>query len=138
MREEWKELSRYRMEKAESALQSAYRELEAEDFASANNRAYYSVFHAMRAVLALNGEVYKKHSGVISRFSSEFLKTEKIPKDYSKLITNASLIRNRSDYEDFYICSKKDTLNLIEGAKKFLEEVGSFLEAIFEEENENA
>ena len=101
MREEWVELSKYRMEKAEAALQSANRELEAEDYASANNRAYYSIFHAMRAVLALNGEDYKKHSGVISKFSSDFLKTEKIPKEYSKLITNASLIRNRSDYEDF-------------------------------------
>lgn len=136
MRKEWIELSKYRLEKAEAALRSAYREIEAEDYATANNRAYYSIFHAMRSVLALKGEDYKKHSGVISRFSSEYLKTELIPKEYSKLITNASLIRNRSDYEDFYICSKKDTLNLIEGADKFLDEISSFISS-FEHNYDN-
>ena len=31
-----------------------------------------------------------------------YLKPEILPPEYSKLISNASLIRNRSDYEDFY------------------------------------
>ena len=30
--------------------------MNAEDYASANNRAYYCIFHAMRAVIALDGE----------------------------------------------------------------------------------
>ena len=63
------DLSRYRLQKAEETLATAKRDLEAEDYASANNRAYYSFFHAMRAVLALDQEDFKKHSAVISRFS---------------------------------------------------------------------
>jgi len=54
----------------------------------------------MRAVIALDGEDYKKHSAVIARFTMNYLKTEILPREYSKLISNASLIRNRSDYED--------------------------------------
>ena len=90
-------------------LASAKRDMDAKDYASANNRAYYAIFHAIRAVLALDGEDYKKHSAVIARFTLNYLKPEILPREYSKLISNASLIRNRSDYEDFYICSVSDT-----------------------------
>ena len=129
MRDETRvDLSRYRMQKAEEMLVSSKREFAAGDYASANNRAYYSIFHMLRAVLALDGEDYKKHSAVISRFSQNYLKTDIISRDYSKLIFNASAIRNRSDYEDFYICSIKDTENLISGVADFYAAVKAYLE----------
>lgn len=112
-------------------LASAKRDMEAKDYASANNRAYYAVFHAMRAVLALDGEDFKKHSAVIARFTLNYLKPEILPREYSKLISNASLIRNRSDYEDFYICSVSDTNALFSGAERFCAEVeNTWLSAI--------
>ena len=67
------DLSRYRFQKAEEMLASAKRDMEADDFASANNRAYYAIFHAMRAVLALDGEDFKKHSAGIARFTLNYL-----------------------------------------------------------------
>ena len=97
-------------------------------YASANNRAYYCIFHAMRAVLALDTLDFKKHSAVISQFTLRYLKTEVFSREYGKLITNASLIRNRSDYEDFYTCSITDTETLVAGAANFLHEVTAFLE----------
>lgn len=121
------DLSRYRLDKASEMLTTAQRDMDAEDYASANNRAYYCIFHAMRAVLALDGEDYKKHSAVIARFTVNYLKTEILPRDYGKLISNASLIRNRSDYEDFYICSIEDTQRLIEGAKDFYNAISDYL-----------
>lgn len=121
------DLSRYRLDKASEMLTTAQRDMDAEDYASANNRAYYCIFHAMRAVFALDGEDYKKHSAVIARFTVNYLKTEILPRDYGKLISNASLIRNRSDYEDFYICSIEDTQRLIEGAKDFYNAISDHL-----------
>ena len=67
------DLSRYRLEKAYEMLATAQRDLQAEDYASAHNRAYYCIFHAMRAILALDGEDYQKHSAVIARFSMNYL-----------------------------------------------------------------
>ena len=109
-------------------LISSKRDAEAGDYASANNRAYYAIFHAMRAVLAKDGEDFKRHSAVIARFVQNYLKTEQLPKAYSKLISNASLIRNKSDYEDFYICSISDTEDLMKGAAAFLADVRAYLE----------
>ena len=125
------DLSRYRLDKASEMLATARRDMNAEDYASANNRAYYCIFHAMRAVLALDGEDYQKHSAVIARFSLNYLKTDILPREYGKLISNASLIRNRSDYEDFYICSVEDTQKLVAGAEGFLKCVTEYLNEKF-------
>ena len=121
------DLSKYRLNKASEMLASADRDLRAEDYASANNRAYYAVFHCMRAVLAMDGEDYKKHSAVISRFSLLYLKTEIFPRDFGRLIANASLIRNRSDYEDFFVCSIADTMALVSGANDFYKSTALYL-----------
>jgi uncharacterized protein (UPF0332 family) len=121
------DLSKYRLAKAAEMLETARRDLNAADYASANNRAYYCIFHAMRAVIALDGEDYKKHAAVIARFTMNYLKTDILPRDYGKLISNASLIRNRSDYEDFYICSVEDTQRLVAGAADFLVSVREYL-----------
>lgn len=107
---------------------SAKRNMEAGGYASANNRAYYAIFHAMRAVLALDDEDFKKHSAVIARFTLNYLKPEVLPREYSRLIPNASLICNRSDYEDYYICSVEDTNTLYAGVASFCSEVGGYLE----------
>ena len=127
------DLSRYRLSKASETLATAKRDLNAADYASANNRAYYCIFHAMRAVIAMDGEDYKKHSAVISRFTINYLKTEVLPRDFSKLITNASLIRNRSDYEDFYICCIEDTQKLFSGAEAFLHSISDYLQKRYTE-----
>ena len=128
------DLSKYRLTKAEETLETAKRDMNAEDYASANNRAYYCIFHAMRAVIALDGEDYKKHSAVIARFTMNYLKTEILSREYGKLISNASLIRNRSDYEDFYICSIDDTQKLVEGAEDFLRSVTAYLQQKYTEQ----
>ena len=128
------DLSKYRLTKAEETLETAKRDMNAEDYASANNRAYYCIFHAMRAVIALDGEDYKKHSAVIARFTMNYLKTEILSREYGKLISNASLIRNRSDYEDFYICSIEDTQKLVEGAEDFLRSVNAYLQQRYTEQ----
>ncbi len=122
------ELSKYRLERAAEMLKTAKRDLEAEDYASANNRAYYCIFHSMRAVLALTGEDYKRHSGVIARFSEQYLKTKLLPPELSKTISMAFIIRNRSDYEDFYVCSIADTEKLVSDAESFMQAVSTFLE----------
>lgn len=108
-------------------LLSAKRDFEAQDYTSANNRAYYCIFHAMRAVLALDSVDFKKHSAVIARFGQDYLKTDRIDRSFGTLIATASLIRNRSDYEDFYICSIEETEQLLNGAGQLMNAVKAFL-----------
>lgn len=133
-KDELKDLSRYRLEKAHDMLKAARRDMDNQDYASANNRAYYCIFHAMRAVLALDQKDFKKHSAVIAQFMQSYLKADILPRKHGALITNASLIRNRSDYEDFYVCSIEDTEKLMSGAEEFLSDVEAYLNQQYTEE----
>ncbi|GFP32169.1 hypothetical protein HKBW3S42_00474 [Candidatus Hakubella thermalkaliphila] len=52
---EQKELAKHRFERAKTTLNEAIDELSRKNFRLAVNRAYYSVFYAMRAFLVLLG-----------------------------------------------------------------------------------
>lgn len=124
-------LSKYRLEQAEEFLNSAIKNLNMDELKTANNRAYYSIFHSMRAVLALDEVDFKKHSGVISYFREHYIKTEIFEKNCSDIISSAGLIRNKSDYDDFYVAVKSETQEQVENSKMFFEQIKTYLESIF-------
>ena len=111
------DLSKYRLAKAAEMLATAKRDLAAGDFASANNRAYYCIFHAMRAVLALDGGGLQKALGGHRPLCAAIPKDAAVARPLRQADRQCLLIRNRSDYEDFYICSLDDTRQLVSGAE---------------------
>ena len=122
------DLARYRISRAEEVLSTARSVQTLGDYYTANNRAYYCVFHTIRALLALDGEDYKKHSAVIAKFDQNYVKTGVFSADFSKIVHYASRIRNKSDYEDYYICTQSETEELIQDAARFLQAVRAYLE----------
>ena len=101
-----------------------------DEYKTANNRAYYCVFHSMRAVLALDDVDFKKHSGVIAYFREHYIKTGIFPRECSDIISSASLIRNKSDYDDFYLAQKSETAGQVDYAEKFLKYINSYIQPI--------
>jgi len=122
-----KDLAAARVEQAAEFLQSAETNMAANDFKTAANRSYYSIFHSMRAVLAFDSFDSKKHSGIISTFNKDYIKTKIFPAEFSKIIKNAFEVRNDSDYDEFYIISKESVAAQIEDAKAFLAAVREYL-----------
>lgn len=120
-------LSKYRIDEAYEFLNSGKKNLEMNEYKTANNRAYYSVFHAMRAVLALDEVDFKKHSGVIAYFREHYVKRGIFDRKYSDIISGTSLIRNKSDYDDFYVADKEETAELLSDAEKFTQAVKEYL-----------
>ena len=123
------DLAVYRLSKAKDLIQDARLLYNADQWASANNRAYYSLFHAMRAVLALQQMDFKKHTAVISTFHKDYINTGAFDKRYSTVITNASIVRNHSDYDDFYVCTQEETSDLIHDVHDFLLSVEAYLKS---------
>jgi uncharacterized protein (UPF0332 family) len=121
------ELSAYRFSKAQEDLTAADITLKESLYKVSINRSYYAIFHAMRAITALDGYDSSKHSGVISYFNQHFVKTGRFDKEASRAVKNASLLREKSDYEDFYIASKEDAEKQVEDAKVFLSKVEGYL-----------
>lgn len=50
-------------------------------------------------------------------------------KAYSAVLQNAFEVRQESDYEDFYIISKKEVKRQMDDAKQFVEEIARYLSA---------
>jgi uncharacterized protein (UPF0332 family) len=120
-------LASVRLMQARECLQSAELEIAAKIYRSAANRSYYSIFHAMRALLALDEFDSKKHSGIIAAFRQRYIRTKIFPANYSDIVGNAFDVRIDSDYEDFYLISKDEVAAQIENAKTFLTAVEEYL-----------
>ena len=122
------DLSMHRLEKAKECLVGAKMLFENNQYFGAANRSYYSVFHSMRSVLALNGVDFKKHSAVIAYFRSNYIKAQKIETRLSDIIEDVFELRTQSDYNDFFIVSKEEVKKQIENAEYFVTQVEAFLE----------
>lgn len=130
MDEKKKNLCYYRLEKAEKCLKSAKALVQLEDYCSAANRSYYSIFHCIRGLLALEGVDFSKHSGVIAYFQRKYVKSEIFEKKYSKILVEAFEIRSESDYDDYYIISKKEVEEQIQNAQFFFNGIVKYVNEI--------
>lgn len=123
-----KDLSIARMEHSKDCLREAKLLLDNGEYRGAANRAYYAAFHALRAVLALDGFDSKKHSGVIAKFRELYIKTGLFTPELSDTIGSLFRIRSVSDYDDFYVASKSDVESQYQRAKKLVAEIESYLD----------
>lgn len=123
-------LAKYRLEKAGTCLTDAKLLLQNNSFMAAANRAYYAIFHSARAMLALDGEDRKRHSGVISYFQEHYVKSSTIEKMYAHILQNAFEIRQEVDYEDFYVLSKDDAVQQISNAEMFVTRISEYISSL--------
>lgn len=121
------ELSKYRFEMCIEALNDAKIMYENERYKNTLNRAYYSIFHAIRAVNALDGFDSSKHSGVIAHFNQYYVKSDIFSRELSKIIRFASENREKADYLDFFIASKDEAEKQIKRAEEFSECIKEYL-----------
>ncbi len=94
-------LGEYRLERAKTTLDDAQNLYNLQGSpVSIVNRAYYSMFYAALALLATVNKESRKHSGVLALFDQMFIKTNKLPKEMSKMLREAFNTRQAGDYED--------------------------------------
>lgn len=110
----------YRLETAKKNLKSARALFAIDDYKGANNRSYYSIFHAINAVHAVSGKAYKRHKDAIANFNKDYVKTTIFPREIGRKIGRAEEIRHASDYDDFYIASKEESEQQIFVADEFI------------------
>ena len=122
------ELSKYRMQTAVEDLNSAIALKDIGQYKSSINRSYYAIFHALRAVTAMDGFDSSKHSGVIAYFNKNYVKAGIFEKEISKLIDTSFRLREKADYQDFFVVSKAQAEEQIEKAEKIIEVVKTYLE----------
>ena len=114
------DLSGYRLEKAKEDLETAEENLDAGKFRASVNRSYYAVFHALRAVTALDHFDSGKHSGIIAYFNKNYVKAGIFDKEISKMIDSCNRLREKADYDDFFLVAKDDAVLQLEKARQIV------------------
>ena len=71
-----KELAKHRLEQAKEDLEAGKLLYDKNFYKSANNRAYYSIFHSIKAVLALEPIDFKRHKDVLAYFNKNYINKE--------------------------------------------------------------
>lgn len=84
-------------ERALRALKTA-KLLVAEDPDAAASRAYYAAFHAVTALLLLEGKSFQKHSGLETAVHRDLVKARRWPADRGADFSWLSRIRATADY----------------------------------------
>ncbi len=127
------DFAKYRLAKAKETLKTAeviFKDIK--DYTSANNRAYYAIFYAIRAVLALEQMDFKRHKDVIAYFNKNYINTEVFPKQIGRKISQAQRIREDSDYDDEYVPSYEKTEQQIETAHELIDLVEKYINSKIE------
>ncbi|MDY4969527.1 MAG: HEPN domain-containing protein [Lachnospiraceae bacterium] len=118
----------HRIRVAKEDLATAQLLVEAEQYRGANNRAYYAIYHAIDAVLAIEGKAFKRHKDTLGYFNKNYVATNIFPRDLGRRVVKAEEIRHASDYDTFYIASKEVTLQQVETAEQLIALVCDYFE----------
>lgn len=124
------EFALYRLERAKEECETAELLYKENKLLASNNRAYYSIFYSIRAVLAMERIDFKKHKDVLAYFNKNYVKTEIFPKKMGRKVILASKVREDSDYDEGYEPSYETTSMQIETAKELIQLVQEYLERL--------
>lgn len=128
MSEEKKTLIQYRLSQAKDSMKEADVLLqEGMSYRSVINRLYYAMFYAVLALLQEKEIGTSKHSGAISLFDREFIKTGLLDKNFSRVLHRAFELRQKGDYMEQTEITKQDIDEIQPKAQDFINKIENYL-----------
>lgn len=121
------DLSKYRFALARETLENARLCLNNQFYRDCINRSYYASFYAVKAVLALEGIDFKRHKDVVGYFNKTYVATSIFPREVGKRLGRLQMVREESDYSDFFIASKEDAEKQCAAAEFIINSVEDYL-----------
>jgi uncharacterized protein (UPF0332 family) len=119
-------LARWRLESAKALLAEARGSLKSRGYPGAINRAYYAMFKAVRALLALKRVDSKTHQAAFLLFQKHYVKTGLFPRELAELAKRAKGIREVTDYDDYITVTAEDARREVSAAAKFVAAVEKY------------
>lgn len=123
-----KDLSIYRMEQAAETMKAAETCFNNKLYRDTLNRSYYAAFYAVKAILALDGVDFKRHKDAVAYFNQHYVKEAIFPREIGRKMGELKRLREKSDYDDFYIVSTDQAREQLKAASEINEAVRIFLD----------
>lgn len=127
MQDKDRDLAQYRYELAKETLANAKMCIDNRFYRDAINRSYYAAFYAVRAVLAVESIDFKRHKDVMGYFNKTYVAAEIFPRELGKRLGRIQMMREDSDYNDFFTASLEDAKKQFETAELTISLIGEYL-----------
>ena len=127
MQDKDRDLSGYRLSLAQETLANAKLCLDNKFYRDCINRSYYAAFYAVKAVLAIESIDFKRHKDAVGYFNKNYVATDIFSREVGKRLGRLKMIREESDYSDFFIASQEDAVKQYETAEMIIAEVKNYL-----------
>ena len=108
---------------AEECLEEAKNLLSSGFYRGAVSRAYYSMYHAAKALLLTRHIAPKKHAGVLRMLGLEFVNKGYLEEIYAEAYKFAFDIRQKADYGIEFKIEKETAEEVVKNAEIFLQRV---------------
>ncbi len=108
---------------AEECLEEAKNLLSNGFYRGAVSRAYYSMYHAAKALLLTKNVTPKKHTGVLRMLGLEFVNKGYLEEIYAEAYKYAFDIRQKADYGVEFKIEKEVTEEVVKNAEIFLQRI---------------
>ncbi len=121
-------LAGHRLDQAEQSMEEARYLMEGGmSLRSVVNRIYYGMFYAVLALLIYEPYSSSKHTGVLSYFNRNFVKSGIFPESLGRHLNKAFELRQRGDYREYFELTKEQVELLIGEAKEFINAIKAHL-----------
>lgn len=93
----------------------------------AANRLYYSLFHAVSALLIFDHHEVGTHRGVVNKFSLFYVKTGIFTKDDGRLYSRLQQLREDGDYNCSIDVEQEEVEEKIESTRQLIEKIKQYI-----------
>ena len=101
------DLSKYRLERAREDFKTANDNFVEGSYRASVNRSYYAIFHALRAITALDQFDSGKHSGIMAYVNQHYVKKGVFDKAFSKTWIRFLDLEKKQIMKIFILCQSR-------------------------------
>jgi uncharacterized protein (UPF0332 family) len=119
--------TRLLLEKSDKNMEQARRTADFGYWDLVANRLYYAVFHAVNAMLLIDGVQTGTHKGTSIQFGKYYVLTGKFSRPDGILYGQLQTMREKADYQNVFTLEKEEGLNLIKSADELRKRICDYV-----------
>ncbi len=105
------------LEKSQRNMEQALRNADMDYWDLVANRLYYAVFHAVTALMLLDGIKTATHKGTSAQFGQHYVLTGQFNREDGMLYSRLQTMREKADYQNTFSISPDKGRDLIDAAR---------------------
>lgn len=90
------------------------------------NRSHYAMFYAEQALMVQSETAASKHSGVITAYDRQFVKTGVFDKALSRALHRAFDFRQIGDYREMFEVTQQQADEILRDAERFVQAIAAY------------